>query len=623
MTQAALETNFWDYRFLFEVSEDGMLLATEDGTIVEANPGACHILRRKRKDLEATTRLDEIFDPSDPRLGVALEERRRTGRFQGKLLMLGQDGKPFPAEVSIIDYRNGGGQDRIGIVFRDLTERERLEQALRETKWLDAVVRSAADPIVVVDADGTIRYVNPAIERVLGYRPEEFAKIGTEIVHPEDLRTAVEAVTQIADNPGNSVRLLVRLQHKNGSWCYLEGTGKNLLDDPNVKGLVFIARSVTEHKMLEEKIRQRNEELEHQVEEYAAQLEAAVAELRNKERVLDEVEERYHLLVEEGSDGVWDWDAGTGDLYWNDRIFEMLGLSRSGFTPTFENFVELLHPEDRQRLMYSICMYMRRDTPEHGATFTRELRVLHSAGEYRYCSSRERVLRDKNGALLRIVGTLTDLTQRKRAEEELRESEERFRVTFDLATVGMALLETDGRWITVNQELCKIVGYSREELLEKTLEEVFCPDGLDADFEQFRLLLAGDTESFSTERIYARKDRSQVWISLTASLARGSSGGDEYCILVVEDITARKQAESACGALTAREIDVLSLLARGSTNKEIAEHMNFSVGTAKINVQRIISKLGVSSRTQAALRAVEIGLVPPNGSGPQPPATNG
>ena len=92
---------------------------------------------------------------------------------------------------------------------------------------------------------------------------------------------------------------------------------------------------------------------------------------------------------------------------------------------------------------------------------------------------------------------------------------------------------------------------------------------------------------------------------------RDPSGEPSYFISIIEDITERKHKELLLDSLTPREIEVLRLLARGYTNREIAESMKFSVGTAKINVQHIINKLGVSDRTQAAVLAVEIGLIPP------------
>src|SRR5262249_52857603 len=111
--------------------------------------------------------------------------------------------------------------------------------------------------------------------------------------------------------------------------------------------------------------------------------------------------------------------------------------------------------------------------------------------------------------------------------------------------VGIGRVSSDGHWLEVNQRLCDIVGYTREELLTKTFGAITHPDDLDADLEQARRLLAGEIENYSMEKRYCRKDGSIVWINLTGSIVRKADGSLDYFIAVVEDISARKQAEDS------------------------------------------------------------------------------
>jgi PAS domain S-box-containing protein len=138
----------------------------------------------------------------------------------------------------------------------------------------------------------------------------------------------------------------------------------------------------------------------------------------------------------------------------------------------------------------------------------------------------------------------------KRSEDELRlrESEERFRATFDQAAVGISHSAPDGRWLRVNQKLSNIVGYTQEELLEKTFQDITHPDDLEANLEQLRQLLDGEIRTSSMEKRYFRKDGSIVWVYLTVSLVREPSGEPKYFIAVIEDINERKQAEEALQA---------------------------------------------------------------------------
>ena len=136
-----------------------------------------------------------------------------------------------------------------------------------------------------------------------------------------------------------------------------------------------------------------------------------------------------------------------------------------------------------------------------------------------------------------------DITERKRGERAMIDNEERFRATFEQAAVGIAQVGIDGSWLRVNQRLCDIVGYTREELLGLTFQDITHPDDLLADEEYVSQMLADKIKTYSMEKRYIRKDRNIVWINLTVSLVRGPSGEPKYFISVVENITEKKRAE--------------------------------------------------------------------------------
>jgi PAS domain S-box-containing protein len=138
---------------------------------------------------------------------------------------------------------------------------------------------------------------------------------------------------------------------------------------------------------------------------------------------------------------------------------------------------------------------------------------------------------------------MSELVEPKRADPAGRESEERLLAVFEQAAVGVALVGLDGHWLRVNNKLCAIVGYSREELMGLTFQDVTHPDDLAVDLAYVERLLAGEISTYSLEKRYVRKDRSLVWINLTVSLARTPEGRPDCFISVVEDISPRKQAE--------------------------------------------------------------------------------
>lgn len=146
-----------------------------------------------------------------------------------------------------------------------------------------------------------------------------------------------------------------------------------------------------------------------------------------------------------------------------------------------------------------------------------------------------------------------EVLQRSAAlEQALRESAELYRSTFDLAAVGIAHVSPDGQWLRVNKKLCKVVGYSEEELFKMRFQDIAHPDDLRTDVAEVEKLRTGTSDTYSMEKRYIRKDGSLVWVSLTVSVARHANGQLKHFISVVEDITERKAAEEAQRASEAR-----------------------------------------------------------------------
>ena len=160
---------------------------------------------------------------------------------------------------------------------------------------------------------------------------------------------------------------------------------------------------------------------------------------------------------------------------------------------------------------------------------------------------------DEEGRLTNFVGVQNDITERRRIEDVLRESEERFRATFEHAAIGAAQVGVDGRWLRVNQRLAEIVGYEPEELLRTTFQDITHPDDLDRDLAHMRRLLAGESRTYTIEKRYLRRDGSLVWVNLTVSLVRDAAGEPVYFIVAVEDISERKKAQEERDLLLVKE----------------------------------------------------------------------
>jgi diguanylate cyclase (GGDEF)-like protein/PAS domain S-box-containing protein len=149
----------------------------------------------------------------------------------------------------------------------------------------------------------------------------------------------------------------------------------------------------------------------------------------------------------------------------------------------------------------------------------------------------------RNGRVLVQLVTV-DVTARLRAERALQEAEKRFRGTFEQFAVGIAHVALNGTYLRVNRKYRQILGYSEQELHHLTLVNISHPNDIDADWAQTNALLEGEISTYSVEKRFIRKGRSVVWVNLTVSLVRSDSGDADYFISVIEDITARRRAES-------------------------------------------------------------------------------
>ncbi|OYE06210.1 PAS domain S-box protein [Nostoc sp. 'Peltigera membranacea cyanobiont' 232] len=315
-----------------------------------------------------------------------------------------------------------------------------------------------------------------------------------------------------------------------------------------------------------------------------AQLEAAnyqlakeIAERIRTEEVLRESEQRWQLALRGNNDGIWDWNVKTNEIFFSARWKEMLGYEDYEISNHLNERITRVHPDDLNWVTQAVQDHFAQKTP----FYITEHQVLCKDGSYKWILDRGQALWDEDGKVVRMVGSHTDITERKQAEEAvsnllnqlenmveertaeltrinkslqaeiterhrigeaLRESEQRFRATFHQAAVGIAHVAIDGRWLLVNQRLCDILGYTPEELQFLTFQDITHPDDINADLKYFDQIIADNIQTYSIEKRYFHKDNSIVWVNLTVSLVREPSGEPIYFISVVEDISERQAA---------------------------------------------------------------------------------
>jgi diguanylate cyclase (GGDEF)-like protein/PAS domain S-box-containing protein len=282
-------------------------------------------------------------------------------------------------------------------------------------------------------------------------------------------------------------------------------------------------RSLTaERDELEQRVRERTDALRADIEKRKR----VEQRLASRERQL---EEALHLA----QIGSWNWEAGSNQVTWSDELYRIYGASRDSFNVTADAAVALIHPDDAGMLSKTVDASIRSGKP-----FQIEHRVMTPSGVIKTLSSRGHVVLDRQGKLVRLFGTVQDITEARQAEAAVREAEERYRMVVELSPDAI-LVQQDGVFVFANNAACKLLhADSVEQIIGKTLLDVVHPDFHDVSRARTAALRRGETPP-SVEKKLVRLDGSVVDVEASSSsfLHRGRFAS----LFIMRDITERKK----------------------------------------------------------------------------------
>jgi PAS domain S-box-containing protein len=412
------------------------------------------------------------------------------------------------------------------------------EERERSLARVRATIELAPDAYFVADLDARYTAVNQAACGLLGYEPHELiGRTIFDVINPEDAaRLEAEKAEMLV--PGKVIKSEWLLRRKDGSLVPTE-VSANILPDGRWQAFV---RDITERRRIED---------QRQV---------------------------YVSLLDNSLDFIGIADPSGKPIYVNAAGRRLVGLAPD--YPVEQTQIPDYYPPELRPFVTDVIV---KTMIERGQWSGETLLWNLQTQERIPVSDTHFTVRDASGERILGYATITrDISEARRIADEreqllareqlareqaesanaqLRESEERFRLTIDEAPIGMALVALDGRWVRVNRAFCEITGYSADELTRLNFQDITHPDDLAEDVELARRLAEGDIPSYQLEKRYIRKDGSIVDVMLSKSALRGHDGAPRYYIAQIEDISQRKHADTALRRSEAKFSGIVSIAA--------------------------------------------------------------
>jgi PAS domain S-box-containing protein len=508
------------FRRTFELAGSGLAHIGMDRRFIRVNRRLCEILGYPELEL-LKLRGKDISHPEDsdvinqqrPRLYAGeIDEVRLEKRY------LRKDGSVVWVQFAMVVERDAEGQPKYEIaIYDDITARRHAEEALRQSEErFRRTFELAGSGLAQVSLDGRFLRVNPRLCEILGYSESELRALTVkDISHPEDRDLVDGPRARVVAGELDSARLEKRYLRKDGKVVWMSLA---IAMERDANGRALYAISVLDD----------------------------VTSRKHTEAALRDMEAHWRSIVNSANEGLLVYDRALNVTGANLAAERILGLplekiiGAPGFTsllPCVREDGSPLPENDRPtrrtvragQALTGVVVGIKR--PQGAMTWLSvNTAFLRRPGEQQHYG---------------MVSTITDISARREAEERLRQSEELFRKTFELAASGVAHVSLEGKFMRVNRSLTEILGYREGELIGRSVKEISHPEDRDVTDAQRALIRAGSRESVRFEKRYLRKDGGVVWVSLGVALVRNAAGAPQYEVAIFDDITERKHAEAA------------------------------------------------------------------------------
>lgn len=500
------------YRSFFEYSMDGILLTGPGGEIISANPAACAMFGMPVDEI-IHAGWNGLLSPESENVEQFYAVFGKSANFNIEIQFLRKDGTVFPGEFSSGIFRNSAGQEQFSLIIRDITERKRNEEVVRQSnKRFEMISRTTNDAIWEWDLRSDGKWANEMHQQMYGLTKEDPVpdeQVWRNHIHPEDRKQIVSRQEAALASDTNVFISEYRFLNSRNQYIYL--FDRCYIERDNNGNPVRMTGSMMD-----------------------------ITERKKSEQQLKDSEQRLRLSVDAGHQGLFDLDLQTGKAIVNDQYALMLGYEPAEFTEDHASWHNRLHPDDYDRMRKTFADYISGKTDQYRV----EYRMRTKQGKWKWILSFGKIVEyDGEDLPLRMLGTHTDIDSLKLAESELIRSQRRFKNLVENISGVYWVNDIDERkTLYISPSYEQIWGRPCNELYDdpSAFMKSIYPEDLSKLAESYQLIGEKKKESLSYRII--RADNEIRWISAKINVVTGEDGHHiEYGY--AEDITERMRAE--------------------------------------------------------------------------------
>jgi len=517
-------------------STEGISIADENDQFIYVNAAYARIFGYSQDELIGETwrkiTPPELIAPIEKGLSNTLHNKN-IGIFNGEIHGLKKDGPTLPIEVNGSGFWDEEGNYRGHVcIVRDVTERKQADEKLKqsEEKYRD-LFENANDAICILDSDLKYKDVNKKTLEMFGYTKEEMLAMSVlDIIPPEQIPRSEIEFNKLR-KIGMYEKFVGKSLTKDGHLIDVEINSSAIKEGNKIIGSRDIIRDITNRKRAED-------------------------ELLESKKNLQEAQRLAHI-------GSWQWIVATDTVKWSDELYHINGYETNSSAPSFKEMSSCYTPESWKQLGAVVTKAL-----QSGESYELDLEMIRPDGIIIYTSARGEADYDASGKIIGLHGTVQDITDRKRAEDMIKESETRLQNILDNSSTVVFLKDIQGRYIIINRRYEELFHVSRNEVVNKTDYDIFPLEYADK-FRQHDELALEKSCAIEIEEVVPHEDGLHTYISVKFPLS--SSDGKPYAVCgIATDITERKRAQKQIEeSLREKEVLLREIYHRVKNNMQI------------------------------------------------------